>query len=464
MTTILGTPKSKNRRWAGYLHRVPAGVAWLGDIPSHWTCQPLRRFIKSMCDGPFGSDMKSSHYADSGVRLLRLQNVGAGFFDDADRAYVPEEHFASLPGHDAVPGDVIIAGLGDANHPVGRACMVPEKLERAMVKADCFRVRLDQSQLSHSFLVHFLCSHIVRAGIAQQTRGATRERMNLSGVAQLHVPVPPLDEQQQIVAFLDRETAKIDALIAKKQRLIELLLEKRTALISHAVTKGLDPGVPMKESEEVGLASIPLHWRQLKLKHACSLIKDGTHLPPQRTATGYPLLSVRNIVDGKFVILPDDSMIADEDFFILRRALKVQRCDVLLAIVGATLGKVAIVQEMPPFAIQRSLAVLRPRYGTMHHEFLALFLRGHAFQRSLWSNVGYSAQPGIYLAALASFPIVAPPLDEQLLIVEHVKAIEESLDRLSGKANEGIAKLLEYRTALISAAVTGKIDVRGEVG
>jgi len=227
-------------------------VAWLGDIPDHWTCQPLRRFIKSMCDGPFGSDMKSSDYADSGVRLLRLQNVGLGFFDDADRAYVPEEHFASLPGHDAVPGDVIIAGLGDANHPVGRACLVPETLERAMVKADCFRVRLDQSQLSHSFLVHFLCSHIVRAGIAQQTRGATRERMNLSGVAQLHVLVPPLDEQQQIVAFLDRETAKIDALTGgiqppvngaergKLGRLYALLHEYRTALISAAVTGKID--------------------------------------------------------------------------------------------------------------------------------------------------------------------------------------------------------------------------------
>jgi len=205
-----------------------------------------------MCDGPFGSDMKSSDYADSGVRLLRLQNVGLGFFDDADRAYVPEEHFASLPGHDALPGDVIIAGLGDANHPVGRACLVPETLERAMVKADCFRVRLDQSQLSHSFLVHFLCSHIVRAGIAQQTRGATRERMNLSGVAQLHVLVPPLDEQQQIVAFLDRETAKIDALTGgiqppvngaergKLGRLYALLHEYRTALISAAVTGKID--------------------------------------------------------------------------------------------------------------------------------------------------------------------------------------------------------------------------------
>ena len=464
MITAPEIPKSRHKRWEMYRNRAPAGATWLSEIPSHWTSQPLRRYIRSMCDGPFGSDMKSSHYADSGIRLLRLQNIGLGLFDDTDKAYVPEEHFVSLPGHDAIPGDVIIAGLGDANHPVGRACLVPETIGRAMVKADCFRVRLDQGYLLHSFLVKFLCSHVARSGIALQIRGATRERMNLSGVAQLHVVVPPLDEQEQIVRFLDRETAKIDALIAKKQWLIELLQEKRTALISHAVTKGLDPRVAMKESEGDGLGPTPLHWRKLRLKHACSLIKDGTHLPPQRTATGYPLLSVRNIVGGKFVNLPDDSMISEEEYLLLRRALRVQTFDVLLAIVGATLGKVAIVQEMPPFAIQRSLAVLRPKVGTMHHEFLALFLRGIAFQRSLWSNVGYSAQPGIYLAALADFPIVAPPLAEQLFIAQQVKASEESFDRLAGKVNEGITTLIEYRTALISAAVTGKIDVRSDGG
>jgi type I restriction enzyme S subunit len=184
--------------------------------------------------------MKSSHYADCGIRLIRLQNIGSGFFDDADKAYIAEEHFASLPGHDAKRGDLLIAGLGDQNHPVGRACIVPDSTDMAMVKADCFRLRLKQDRLLHHFAAHYLCSSVARAGVAVQMRGATRDRMNLAGVTQLHAVVPPLDEQQSIVAFVERETSKIDALVAKVREAIERLREYRTALISAAVTGKID--------------------------------------------------------------------------------------------------------------------------------------------------------------------------------------------------------------------------------
>ena len=193
-----------------------------------------------MCDGPFGSDMKSSHYSDEGIRLIRLQNIGQGYFDDSDKAYVPEEHFAALPGHDAKPGDLIVAGLGDQNHPVGRACLVPDSVDRAMVKADCFRVRLDEKHLLHVFAMLFLCSSIARIGVAEQMRGATRDRMNLTGLAQLCVIVPPLKEQSAIATYLYHETAQIDALITKVRDHIEKLREYRIALISAAVTGKID--------------------------------------------------------------------------------------------------------------------------------------------------------------------------------------------------------------------------------
>jgi type I restriction enzyme S subunit len=217
-----------------------SGVEWLGEIPAHWKCHLFRRVIQSMCDGPFGSDMKSSHYANEGVRLIRLQNIGQGYFDNSDKAYIPEEHFLSLPGHDAAPGDLLIAGLGDQNNAVGRACLVPDDVNRAMVKADCFRIRLNQQQLLHIFAMYLLCSSIARAGVKLQTRGATRDRINLSGTAQLHVVIPPLDEQKAIASYLDREIVKIDALIAKIREGIEKLKEYRTALISAAVTGKID--------------------------------------------------------------------------------------------------------------------------------------------------------------------------------------------------------------------------------
>ncbi len=217
-----------------------SGVSWIGEIPAHWTALPLGRLITSMCDGPFGSDMKSSHYADVGVRLIRLQNIGTGEFDDYDKAYITEEHLASLPGHDAKPGDLLIAGLGDENHPVGRACIVPESVHEAMVKADCFRLRLDQRKLLHAFAAKFLCSTHARYGVSELMRGATRSRMNLSGVARLNVVVPPKEEQRRVFEYLNTHEKRLDELGMKIQQGVERLAEYRTALISAAVTGKID--------------------------------------------------------------------------------------------------------------------------------------------------------------------------------------------------------------------------------
>jgi type I restriction enzyme S subunit len=299
----------------------------------------------------------------------------------------------------------------------------------------------------------------VLRGIAPNT---TLPIVDQEEIGHLPLAVPPASEQEAIAAFLDRETARIDGLVAKKERLIELLQEKRSALLTRAVTKGLDPNVPMKDSGVEWLGEIPAHWEVTRLRYGCSLLRDGTHQPPPRVAGGYPLLSVRNIVDGRFIRLPDDSLVSEADFRILERAFAVKENDVVLAVVGATLGKVAIVSAMEPFTIQRSVAVLRPRPGLLHYEYLAHFLASRPFQSLLWKNTGFSAQPGIYLGALASFHLPVPPTQEQLQIVESLRLGVERIDSLISKVRTAIDRLRELRTALISAAVTGKIDVRQE--
>ena len=275
--------------------------------------------------------------------------------------------------------------------------------------------------------------------------------VNESQLREIRVCAPDDRAQRDIADFLDRETEKIDALVAKKRQLIDLLQEKRTALISHAVTKGVDRGVPLKDSGHGWLGEVPDAWQVVQLRHACSVIRDGTHQPPARVADGYPLLSVRNIVDGRLVNLADDSMISREDYLDLTRSLRVQTDDVAMAIVGATLGKIALVPEMPPFAIQRSLAVFRVRPRLVTPRFLASFLASAQFQSTLWANAGFSAQPGIYLGTLASFPVALPPLAEQRAIVEFVDRGTLRIDSLIAKVTEAVDRLLEYRSALITA-------------
>ena len=181
------------------------------------------------------------------------------------------------------------------------------------------------------------------------------------------------------------------------------------------------------------------------------------------SSSGYPLLSVRNLVDRKHIqFLDDDSMISAADFLELEKAFTVRENDILLAIVGATMGKVSLVPKMEPFAIQRSLAIFRTKENLLNHIYLYYFFQSNHFQAFLWNNTGFSAQPGIYLGALSNFSVVCPPtFSEQLKIVEAIKPKIQDLETVVSRIDKEIGLLQEYRTALISEVVTGKIDVRG---
>jgi type I restriction enzyme S subunit len=216
-----------------------SGVEWLGEIPAHWVSLGLSRVTLSRCDGPFGSGLKSEHYSGSGVRVIRLQNIGWTDFLDADEAYLDDAYARQLGDHSVVAGDLLIAGLGDEAHPVGRACVAPDQIEPAMVKADCFRFRLDRRRVHPRFAAYQL-SVTASAAAGSLSTGATRARMNLTTTASRKVGLPPLDEQRAIVEALDRDGKRYRALVAKVREAIERLKELRTALISAAVTGKID--------------------------------------------------------------------------------------------------------------------------------------------------------------------------------------------------------------------------------
>ena len=216
----------------------------------------------------------------------------------------------------------------------------------------------------------------------------------------------------------------------------------------------------MKDSGIEWLGEIPEYWEPVKLKYICSRLRDGTHSSFNRVNNGIPLLSVRNIVNDEFINLDDDSLISEEDFQELNRSFQVYENDILLAIVGATIGKVALVKKMPKFTIQRSLAILRAKEEKILFKFLFYFIKSPDFQKLLWFNTGYSAQPGIYLGSLANFFIVIPPLVEQKEIITYLDKKTAEIDKQKAKIQQAIDRLKEYRTALITNAVTGKIDVR----
>jgi type I restriction enzyme S subunit len=164
----------------------------------------------SLVDGPFGSNLKTSHYAREGARVIRLQNIGTNIFLNSDKAYIPLDYYEQLEDHDAREHDVLVASLGDGLRPAGRSCVVPNDLGPAIVKADCFRIRPDNTVLNSSFLCYFINSKHGRSQIQKFVQGATRPRLTLRNLRTLQVPVVNLAEQERVVALLHSDLKTID--------------------------------------------------------------------------------------------------------------------------------------------------------------------------------------------------------------------------------------------------------------
>jgi type I restriction enzyme S subunit len=194
----------------------------------------VRRVIESIVDGPFGSSLTSAHYSDEGARVIRLGNIGVNEFKDGDAAFIPLDYAEELEAHAVEQGDVVVAGLGDDKMPLGRAAVVPA-LGPAIVKADCYRLRPDE-QVSAAYLAWVMSAPQTRSQSMLLARGSTRARLNTKVVQQVEIPLPDRDTQDALVALSDAEAAKIDNLIMETEQFIELSKERRSALITAAVT------------------------------------------------------------------------------------------------------------------------------------------------------------------------------------------------------------------------------------
>ncbi len=216
-----------------------SGVEWLGEIPSHWEVAGLGLLTITRCDGPFGSGLKSTHYTNEGVRVIRLQNIGNAEFRDKSKAYISPQHYATLGDHDVLQGDLLIAGLGDGDTPAGRACIAPDGIEPAMVKADCFRFRLKTDFLVPMYIAFQLSATAFTASAILST-GATRQRINLSSTSSRAIAFPNLDEQNAIVSYIFDATAPLEETINVIREEIKLIGEYRTRLIADVVTGKVD--------------------------------------------------------------------------------------------------------------------------------------------------------------------------------------------------------------------------------
>jgi type I restriction enzyme S subunit len=285
------------------------------------------------------------------------------------------------------------------------------------------------------------------------TMGSTHKTIYQGDAAGLHICVPSLPEQAGIATFLDRETAKIDALVADYRTLIELLQEKRQAVISHAVTKGLDPTVPMKDSGVEWLGEVPEHWMPMKVKH----------LFIQAKRQGFPDLGVLSVYRDYGVIEKDGR---DDNFNKTPEDLSayqlVEPGDLVINKMKAWQGSLGVSAlkgiTSPDYVVYASRHGQNPRFVHFMLRQRNLKLIYQAISNGIRPQQ-WRLEPDLF----ESLDFFMPPLAEQSRIVAYLQIQEERMDSLADEVEQAITLLQERRTALISAAVTGKIDVRGLV-
>lgn len=407
-----------------------SGVAWLGEVPGHWEVCALKRLLEIQN----GSDHKHIEQAEG----FPVIGSGGQFAYASDYLYDGES--------------VLLGRKGTIDKPLyvtGKFWTVDTMYWSKIAPDACGRYAY------YTALTIPFGYYSTNTALPSMTQGTLSAHI---------VARPPLEEQTAIATFLDRETAKIDALVAEQEKLITLLQEKRQAVISHAVTKGLDPNVPMKDSGVEWLGEVPAHWKSKRLKFLASNIKAGPFgsalTKDMYVDSGYRVYGQEQVIPGDFSI---GDYYIDEAKFAELSQYETRTDDVLISCVG-TFGKIAVVPaDAAPGIINPRLIRLRTAKDVMPL-FLAEVLRSTVTfeQFSVLSRGG--TMDVINIGTLSDIWIALPPIAEQSAILNEITTQMARFDALMAQAQSAIILLQERRTALISAAVTGQIDVRGLAG
>ncbi|WP_394185139.1 restriction endonuclease subunit S [Pseudoalteromonas tetraodonis] len=445
-------------RYKAYSEYVSTGKDYYGDIPSHWHLEKIK--YNSYVKGRQGwQNLRADEYQDVGPYLVTGSHFDTKGGVDWNACYrVSEERYERDRDIWIQPGDVLMTKDGT----IGKIAFVDSLPYKACLNSHLLIIRDLNCKYDQRFLYHLLTSTAFKGFIPTRQSGTTFMGITQESVEEFPLVICPLEEQQKIANFLDHETAKIDTLIAKQEKLIELLKEKRQAVISHAVTKGLNPNAPMRDSGVDWLGEVPEHWVVGRVKNLAKLISKGTTpstIGGDFVDSGIRFLKGENIGKSIFVNPSPAFHISEEVDAQLSRS-RLQENDVLVIIAGATTGKASILtKELLPANTNQAVSFIRPKKAS-YSKLIAFWLSTDFAQRVIWMGAVQAAQPNLSMEDLGNLPIVLPTEDEIAPLLFEIDKKLEQFDLLVKKANGAIKLMQERKTALISAAVTGKIDVR----
>ena len=398
----------------------------------------------------------SQAYVQTGVMLLRSQNVHFDGLHLDDVVFIDEDTDSEMASSRVEPDDVLLNITGAS---LGRCTVFSAIDQRGNVNQHVCIIRSKKHRILPAYLNGVMQSAHVQSQIFAGENGSSREGLTFEQIGGFEIPIPGLMAQRTIADYLDRETARLDALVAAKERVLGLLAEKRRALITRAVTRGLDPRARLRDSGIPWLGEIPAHWAIWKLGHL-ALVGNGS--TPNRDNPEYwsegeiPWLN-------SSVVNQEEVTAADQ--FVTVTALRechlplVRTGSVLVGITGQgkTRGKAVVLSFEA--AVNQHIAYITPRADLLNAWFLrwALFA-AYEFLRSISDDAG-GTKGALTCEEVASLHVPLPPMTQQRAIVEHIAATVANLAAFRFATERTIELLKERRAALISAAVTGQIDV-----
>lgn len=433
-----------------------SGIEWIGEIPADWETRKIKQLADSNTENSFvdGDWIESPYIVDSGIRYLTTGNIGDGVFKEQGNGYITLKTFGELACKYAFPGDLIISRL---NAPYGRSCILPSDYTEYVVAVDNVILRTQEDK---RYICYVSQCDGYKHAVEDDAKGTTMKRISRINLGNIVIPLPPIQQQHRIADYLDRKCSQIDSIITRQQEVIEKLKAYKLSVITEAVTKGLNPDVPMKDSGVEWIGEIPEHWTMVRLKFLLSQIIDCPHETPIYSADG-DYLVIRTADQDLGKLRADEDMYRlDEDEYQSRiRRMSLEKDDLVYGREGERWGLACLVPESNKYCLGQRMLQFRCKRDMFSPRFAMWALNSKfVYLQGAVDTIG-STSPHVNISTVRNFLIPVPEISEQQEIAEYIDKKILQLDKEVEQRENLICKLNEYKKSLIYEVVTGKKEV-----
>ncbi len=427
--------------------KLPEGWEWKKLID----CCEHKNLIVS---GPFGSNLKVSDYKEKGVPIIRLQNIGDGYFINKDIKYISNEKARELNYHSYKPGDLVLAKLGI---PIGKTCFIPKDFPAGIIVADVVRIRPNKTVVDYSFLKYYLNSDISVSQLVGNITGATRPRVNLNHVREIQLPLPPLSEQKRIVAILDEAFAAIDKAKANAEKNLANAKELFESYLNGIFDVGEKGNEPQINGDKRGFSE-GCEWKSIQ---EITRVLNGYAFSSKDFKPTNEIKSIKITNVGVKAFVEEENNFLPENFKDIYSEVRVKEGDIVIALTRTIISsglKVAIVPKNYDGAlVNQRVAALVPNKKKINRDFLYYYLTTDIIEKYVLKHANTLMQPNLSINDLKRLSVPCPHLLEQKRIVAKLDYVFQRSNQLKSIYQQKITDLEELKKSILKKTFEGEL-------